>query len=177
MTPSRFPRAVLGSGDRGLRARRRRDRGGSCRHFRGGEAGGSGRVTQSAICSAFFFIPVLIKGVCRRRFKGRQTIRTDRQRRVDASALRGPRGSPGGRRGGRGAGSQGSEWGLGHPCAQRQPSPSPRCSPRNIWWMKSCSLGPCPAAQWADWSGGVQSRYGPHPLSSSSHAAQDGQRL
>ena len=70
MTPSRFPRAVLGSRDRGPGARRRRDRGGSRHHFRGREAGGSGRVTQSAICSSFFFIPVLIKGVCKRRFKG-----------------------------------------------------------------------------------------------------------
>lgn len=132
-------------------------------------------MTQSAICSAFFFIPVLIKGVCRRRFQGRQIIRTDR--RADTSAPRGPRGSPGGRRGGRGAGTQGPERGLGHPCAQRQPSPSPRCSPGSIWWLKRCPLGPCRAAQRADWRGGVQSRYGPHPLSSPSHVAQDGQRL
>ena len=56
---SLFPRAVLDSGDR-ERARWRRDREkGSLHHFQGFEAGGGGAVTQSAICSFFFFIPIL----------------------------------------------------------------------------------------------------------------------
>ena len=77
MTPSRFPRAVPGSAED--REQDGGETGGFCRRFRGGEAGGSRRVTQSAVCSAFSSVPVLITGVCRRRFKGRQNLRTDRE--------------------------------------------------------------------------------------------------